>query len=177
MRHQVILAGFGGQGIMTMGTILATAGMKEGLNVTWIPSYGAEQRGGTANCTVVIADEMIASPIVDHPGILAAMNPPSLDKFEPRAIPGGEVFVNSSLVTRELERSDFNAHLVPASGMAEEIGNIRVANMVMLGAMVARTGMVELSSLEKAIREVTGKRPELLELNLKAIQAGSSFKS
>jgi len=177
MRHQIILAGFGGQGIMLMGTILATAAMHRGHNVTWIPSYGAEQRGGTANSTVVITDGEIASPIVDHPGCLAALNQPSLDKFESRTIPGGTILVNSSLVRRPLERRDVEEHRVPASGMAEEIGDVRVANIVMLGALSSLTGIVDYPALEEAIREVTGRHPELLKLNLEALEAGAGIKA
>jgi len=175
IHHQIILAGFGGQGIMLLGTILATAGMRQGHNVTWIPSYGAEQRGGTANCTVVIADEVIASPIVDHPEYLAVLNQPSLDKFESRTVPGGKILINSSLVTRPLDRDNVEEFRVPASDMAEEIGDVRVANMVMLGAFASWTKVVDGTVLEEALREVTGRRPELLKLNLEALKAGAGF--
>jgi 2-oxoglutarate ferredoxin oxidoreductase subunit gamma len=162
---------------MLMGTILAAAAMHRGLNVTWIPSYGAEQRGGTANSTVVIADGEIASPIVDHPGYLAVLNQPSLDKFEPRTIPGGTILVNSSLVRRSLKRRDVQEHRVPASEMAEEIGDVRVANIVMLGAFSSLTGIVDQAALEEAVREATGRHPELLKLNLEALEAGAGIKA
>jgi 2-oxoglutarate ferredoxin oxidoreductase subunit gamma len=173
MIRELILAGFGGQGIMTMGTMLATAGMKEGLHVTWLPAYGAEQRGGTANCTVVVSDESIASPIVDSPGIVVAMNLPSLEKFGPRCAPGGLLFINSSLIERGGGRGDITEVRVPANDVAMRLGNPRVANMVMLGAVIGKTGLVKLETLEALFRESTkGKAREMAELNAAALAAG-----
>ncbi len=175
MKSELILAGFGGQGIMTMGTILTTAGMLEGRHVTWFPSYGAEQRGGTANCTVVISDEEIASPIVDRPGILVAMNLPSLEKFGPMAASGGTVFVNASLVNASAGRPDIREYRIPANALAEEIGNVRVANTVVLGALAAATGLVKIDTLEGLFRESAKKRGEdFLKWNLAALAAGQS---
>jgi 2-oxoglutarate ferredoxin oxidoreductase subunit gamma len=176
MLREMVFAGFGGQGIMTMGTMLATAAMHEGRDVTWLPSYGAEQRGGTANCTVVVSDEPIGSPIVDAPGIVVAMNLPSLDKFGPRTAPGGFLFVNSSLVKKSPERDDLVVYLVPANDLAIRAGSARIANMAMLGAVVARTGVIEMASLEKLLRETAkGKAKELLPLNLAALEEGRRF--
>jgi 2-oxoglutarate ferredoxin oxidoreductase subunit gamma len=173
VKTEMIFAGFGGQGIMTMGTILATAGMREGRNVTWLPSYGAEQRGGTANCTVVVSDEMIASPLADRPGIVVAMNPPSLLKFGPRAIPGGMVFVNSSLVPQRTGREDVREVRVPANELAEKIGTTKVANMVMLGALIGVSGVVTQATVEAIFAESTkGKARELSRLNIDALEAG-----
>jgi 2-oxoglutarate ferredoxin oxidoreductase subunit gamma len=178
MHHEMIFAGFGGQGIMTMGTILATAGMREGKEVAWLPSYGAEQRGGTANCTVVVSDREIASPMVDRPSIVVVMNQPSLDKFEPKVAPGGTIFVNSSLVTRPLSRSDLKEYRVPVNEMAGEIGSPKVANMVMLAVLVAVTGMVEPATLEAIFKASSkGKARELMAFNLAAIEAGRRFAS
>ncbi len=173
MIRELILAGFGGQGIMTMGTMLASAGMKEGLHVTWLPSYGAEQRGGTANCTVVVSDAPIASPIVDNPGIVVAMNLPSLEKFGPRVAAGGFLFINSSLVEAAAGRGDVTECRVPANDLAMRLGNSKVANMVMLGSVIGKTGLVRIETVEALFRESTkGKAREMAELNAAALAAG-----
>src|SRR5512137_2567732 len=136
MHNELILAGFGGQGVLLIGKMLAYAGMKAGLEVTWMPSYGPEMRGGTCNCTVVIADEEIGSPTIDHPRAAVVMNLPSLDKFEPRVSPGGVLIVNSSLVNRDPVRKDITWLMIPAQEIAEMIGPKRLLNMVMLGALL-----------------------------------------
>lgn len=178
MRKEIIMAGFGGQGIMTMGTLLATAGMREGKHVTWLPSYGAEQRGGTANCTVVISEEMIGSPIIDRPGYVVVMNPPSLEKFEPKLAEDGYLIINTSLVSSLPGRKDIKTIGVPANRIAEELGNGRVANIVMLGALVSRTGLVDLSTLEALVREIGVKRGAgMADLNLAALEAGRLFET
>jgi 2-oxoglutarate ferredoxin oxidoreductase subunit gamma len=172
MLTEIVFAGFGGQGIMTMGTALASAAMKEGKEVTWLPSYGAEQRGGTANCTVVVADEPIASPIADHPGVVVAMNLPSLDKFEPRAAAGATIMVNSSLVPRQTVRTDVVQVRVPANELAEKLGSARVANMVMLGALAAVTGVASVETLEALYAVPGAKGADLARLNRDALRAG-----
>ena len=137
--HEIIVAGFGGQGVMSIGTTMAETAMAQGLNVSWLPSYGPEMRGGTANCNVVIADTEIISPIVLEPSELIAMNQPSLDKFEPAVKPGGLILVNQSIVERKVQRDDVQAIYVPSLEIASELGNMRVANMAMLGAYIEAT--------------------------------------
>ncbi|ACR80835.1 MULTISPECIES: 2-oxoacid:acceptor oxidoreductase family protein [Kosmotoga] len=171
--HILIAAGFGGQGVMLLGQVLATAAMFEDKHSTWLPSYGPEMRGGTANCTVVISDEFIASPISDTPNELIIMNIPSLLKFEKNLTPSGIMILNTSVVDREPTRTDIKVAKVDANKIAEEIGNLKIANMVALGAYLAMTGAVSTGSIEKALRKkLTGKKVELIDLNLKAIEAG-----
>jgi len=173
MTLSFVLAGFGGQGVMLMGQILAQAGMQEGKNVTWFPSYGPEMRGGTANCTVVISDEPVASPIVDTPDVVVAMNIPSLLKFEPRLKRSGFLFLNSSVIDRKATRSDISVVEVPANEIADKIGNLRVANMVMLGAIIAVTNCVRKDSIVSALQYKLGEKgSSLLKLNIEAIETG-----
>jgi 2-oxoglutarate ferredoxin oxidoreductase subunit gamma len=147
--------------------------MIEGKNVTWFPSYGPEMRGGTANCTVVISDEPVASPIVDTPDVVVAMNIPSLLKFEPRLKKGGFLFLNSSVIDRKASRNDIKVIEVPANEIAEKIGNLKVANMVVLGAIVAVTKCVKVESIVSALQYKLGEKgSSLLKLNLEAIEAG-----
>ena len=134
MKKQITVSGFGGQGVLSIGKSLVEAGMDEGLEVTWAPSYGPEMRGGTANCSVVISDKPIGSPVFTHPTELIAMNLPALEKFEPKVVEGGLIIVNSSVVEQKVERTDVKAYYVPCIDIATELGNTKVANMVMLGA-------------------------------------------
>ncbi|MCX7750095.1 MAG: 2-oxoacid:acceptor oxidoreductase family protein [Candidatus Bipolaricaulota bacterium] len=174
MERSVVFAGFGGQGVLLAGKILARAAMEEGLEVTWLPSYGPEMRGGTANCTVVIADEPIGSPIVDRPDVLLAMNGPSLDRFEPRVAPGGTVIVNRSLIERPLRRTDVKGVYLQANDLARELGEPRAANMVALGAVVRALGVVPLEAVGQAIGEELGAkgRERLVEVNRAALERG-----
>lgn len=176
MEKAVIFAGFGGQGILLAGKILARAGMNRGLEVTWLPSYGPEMRGGTANCTVVVADSQIGSPVVDNPEALVAMNAPSLDRFEGRVAAGGVIVVNSSLVKRAVKRHDVRAVPVPANDIAAELGNPRVLNMVALGALVRELDVLPLEAVEEAMEEeLRGRgRDKLIELNRRALRRGFS---
>ncbi|OAA31881.1 2-oxoacid:ferredoxin oxidoreductase subunit gamma [Kosmotoga arenicorallina S304] len=169
----LIAAGFGGQGIMLLGQILATAAMYDNKHSTWLPSYGPEMRGGTANCTVVINDEPIGSPVTDTPGELIIMNIPSLLKFEPSLKENGLLILNTSVVDREPKRQDIDLVKIDANKVAEEIGSTKISNMVMLGAYIEKTGAVTVESVEKALRKkLTGKKAALIELNLKAIESG-----
>ncbi|MGC9383232.1 MAG: 2-oxoacid:acceptor oxidoreductase family protein [Kosmotogaceae bacterium] len=169
----LIIAGFGGQGVMLMGQVLATAAMIEDKHSTWLPSYGPEMRGGTANCTVVISEEMIGSPIADTPTSVIAMNIPSLLKFEEKLSSEGLLIINTSVVDREPSRKDIQVAKIDANKIAEEIGNLRVANMVVLGAYVEKTGLISMDSIEKAFeRKLTGKKAKLIEMNTKAVKAG-----
>ncbi|MBC7188006.1 MAG: 2-oxoacid:acceptor oxidoreductase family protein [Calditrichaeota bacterium] len=168
------VAGFGGQGILLLGLVLAEAGMRAGYNVSWIPSYGPEMRGGTANCHVNLSTARIGSPVVSVPTVLIAMNLPSLDRFEPEVQAGGLVIYDSSLIDRTVQRSDVEVLPLPATKMADDLGNTRVANMVALGAYVGFTGILSkeqvLSTLPEAI-----KRKELLAINEKAVAAGFQY--
>jgi len=169
----LIAAGFGGQGVMLLGQMLATAAMYDNKHSTWLPSYGPEMRGGTANCTVVISDELIGSPVTDSPGELIIMNIPSLLKFEPALKEDGLLILNTSVVDRAPQRKDVEVVKIDANKIAEEIGNTKISNMVMLGAYLEKTGAVTVESVEKALRKkLTGKKAALIELNLKAIEAG-----
>ncbi|MGE5553186.1 MAG: 2-oxoacid:acceptor oxidoreductase family protein [Betaproteobacteria bacterium] len=174
MRHEVIMAGFGGQGMMLAGQLLAYAGMLEGKHVSWYPSYGPEMRGGTANCTVVVADEPVASPVVSQASAVIAMNGPSLARFEGSLSPGGVLVYNSTLVDHGPSRTDIRSAAVPANAIADRLGDTRVANMVVLGALLALTGMVKpesvVASLKKTLPE---RRHNLIPLNEKALAAGA----
>ena len=176
MTRELIIAGFGGQGVMAMGKTLIEAGLKEGFNVTWVPSYGPEMRGGTANCSVVISDEPIGSPIVAQPGELIAMNGPSLARFEPLVDAGGLVLVNSSQVEHPACRPDVRCYLVPCMEEAGKLGNFKVANMIMLGAYIQATGALKLDTLKEMLANVfTGPKAHLVALNVKALEVGASY--
>lgn len=154
MERSVIIAGFGGQGVILAGKVLAQAGMDHGLEVTWLPSYGPEMRGGTANCTVVLSDEPVGSPIVDEASALVAMNRPSLEKFESIVAPGGAIVVNESLIDQKVGRDDVSACYVPLNQIALETGNARAINMVALGAYVKATGAVPLETVKAAMAQM-----------------------
>jgi 2-oxoglutarate ferredoxin oxidoreductase subunit gamma len=169
----VVMAGFGGQGLMAIGKILAKAAMEEGRQVTWIPSYGPEMRGGTANCVVVIDDEPIGSPVAPHPHAAIVMNKQSIDKFEPSVSAGGLIVVNTSLIDRPVRRADLQSIYVAANDLAEGEGSGKAANMVMLGAYVAVTQIVTPETIEHAIEATfAGKRGNLGEINLRAFRKG-----
>jgi len=178
MHHEIIIAGFGGQGIMFAGQLLTHAGMVEGRHVSWIPSYGPEMRGGTANCSVVISNREISSPIVTEPTILIVFNQPSLEKFENCVKPEGFIFYNSSIIKRAPQNQNASSYGVPVNEMADELGNPKVANMVMLGALIKITKIVSpetlLSSLEKALGR---NKKNMLSLNEKALKAGMEYAS
>ena len=173
MKREIIISGFGGQGGLAIGKNLAEAGMAEGLNVTWAPSYGPEMRGGTANCSVVLSDKPVGSPVFAHPTELIALNEPSLAKFEAGVQPGGAVFVNSDVVTDKVQRTDLHAYYIPCSQIAEEVGNPKVGNMVMLGAYVAQTGLLKPETIETMIHHMfTGSKAKLVPLNIEAFRRG-----
>ncbi len=175
MTHEIIISGFGGQGVMAIGKTLAEAGMKEGLSVSWLPSYGPEMRGGTANCSVVLSPEEIISPMVQAPTELIAMNKPSLVKFEPQLVPGGTVLVNSSIIEIKATRADVVAHYVPCLEIAQELGNMKVANMVMLGAYIEATKFLKTDTIrEMLVHMFTGPKAKLVELNIEALRRGAA---
>lgn len=174
MLEQNIFAGFGGQGVLLMGQLIAYAGMYEDKNVSWLPSYGPEMRGGTANCSVVISDEPVASPVVTAASTVIAMNRPSLDKFESNVLPGGKLFINSSIIDKKPERDDIEVYYVPCNEIADELGNARVANMVMLGAYIEKTKCVDIENVLKALLYKLGeKKAHLIPLNREAINLGA----
>jgi len=172
MQNDVIMAGFGGQGILLIGKMLAYAGMHEGKEVSWLPSYGPEMRGGTCNCTVVISDRPVGSPVIRSPRAVLAMNLPSLDKFEGDVRPGGLLLINSSLINRETARTDLTVVKVPANEIANSLGNPRAANMVALGAYLGATGAVAIAEVEAVVRETFSAKPQLVDINLLALHRG-----
>jgi 2-oxoglutarate ferredoxin oxidoreductase subunit gamma len=172
MLIKTVFAGFGGQGVLSMGLNLAQSAMLEGKNVTYLPSYGAEVRGGTANCTVAISDEEIASPVASSPDFVVAMNRPSLVRFQNQIQSGGVLFVNSSLIDAEVSRGDLDIVEVPANSIAEDLGSARSANMVMLGAFARKTNVVSIESVIGGLKDAFKSKQRLLAVNRKALMAG-----
>ncbi len=176
MTKQILLAGFGGQGILFSGKFLAYEGLIEGKELSWLPSYGPEMRGGTANCSVILSDEPVGSPIVTNPDILIAMNLPSLDKYEDAAVPGAQIFVDSSLIERKIVRSDVEGYYIPATKLASENELDGLANMIMIGYMIKKTGIIPYENVEKTMEKlVPPKKQKLLAPNLKAVALGYNY--
>ncbi|HTX80210.1 MAG TPA: 2-oxoacid:acceptor oxidoreductase family protein [Longilinea sp.] len=176
MQTEIIIAGFGGQGVLFAGQLLAYAALDEKKEVTWIPSYGPEMRGGTANCTVIIADEEIGSPLVRNPQAVIALNLPSLDKYEPLVKPGGVLVVNASMVDRAVQRKDIKVITISGNEIAEKIGDKRLTNMVMLGGLLANEPVLPLKAVEKALKDHLPERHhKLLPLNYQALSEGATF--
>jgi 2-oxoglutarate ferredoxin oxidoreductase subunit gamma len=177
MQQEVIIAGFGGQGVLFAGQLLAYTAMDEGKAVTWIPSYGPEMRGGTANCTVVVSDEEIGSPFVKNPTAVIAMNLPSLEKFEDLVEPGGVLVVNSSMVNRKVERDDITIVNIPANEIAESLGSKRSVNMVLLGALLGNLELLSLVAVETALEgHLPARHKQFLAANKEALRKGAAFK-
>jgi len=172
MQKEVMFAGFGGQGILLMGDILAHAAMEAGLEVAWVPSYGPEMRGGTAYCLVVISDKAIGSPIIRNPLHLVAMNRPSLEKFAPAVKPNGVVLINSSLISIGAGRDDVDEIQIPANDIAKDIGSVKTANIVALAAFVFRSNIVDFDLLHECVRKQFAGREKLIPINLKALEQG-----
>ena len=172
MQSEVQFAGFGGQGIMLMGQIMAQAAMHQGYEVVWIPSYGPEMRGGTAYCTVVISDRPIGSPIIRNPKHLVAMNRPSLEKFAPTVKSGGTIFINSSIISIDAGRDDVDVIKVPIIEIAKELGNVKTANIVALAAFVSRSQVVDFELLRKSVKDKFASKEKLIPLNMKALEEG-----
>lgn len=169
-----IFAGFGGQGVLLIGQLIAYAGMYEDRNVSWLPSYGPEMRGGTANCSVVVSDEPIASPVLSMADCVIAMNTPSLDKFEANVNPGGKLFINSSIIDKKATRTDIDVYYVPCNEIADKLGNPKVLNMAMLGAFLEATHVVDTESVINALLYKLGERKaHLIPLNRQAIEMGA----
>ena len=173
MTTQILIAGFGGQGILFAGKFLANKGLLEGRQLSWLPSYGPEMRGGTANCSVVLSDDPVGSPIVNKPDVLIVMNLPSLDKYEDAVVPGGTIFVDSTLIERKVRRTDVKAFYVPATKLAQQNGLGNLANMVMLGKVIRESAPVSYDGIEDAVKSVvSAKHANLFDVNLKAIRLG-----
>lgn len=171
--QQIIIAGFGGQGILSMGQILAYAGLLEGKNVSWLPSYGPEMRGGTANCNVVISDELVSSPIVKEADVVIVMNLPSMEKFEKNVAAGGNLLINSSLISENISKEDVKVFKIPANDIADELGNAKVANMVMLGAYVEISKIVSKQSIIESLKKVLLLKDDFIKINEDALMRGA----
>jgi 2-oxoglutarate ferredoxin oxidoreductase subunit gamma len=174
MRHEeTVFSGFGGQGVLFSGQLLSYAGMAEDLYVTWIPSYGPEMRGGTANCTVIVSEEEIGAPVVRHPSVAVVFNRPSMEKYEPLVKLDGLLIINASLISSRSERDDIRSIALPASDIATELGNVRMANMVLLGALAEATGLVSVDTLNAQLEAHLSKRQrQWLEPNKEALERG-----
>lgn len=173
MEKTFIFAGFGGQGMLLIGKFMAMSCMLDGKHVSWLPSYGPEMRGGTANCSVIVSDDPVASPLVDKADVIVAMNRPSLDKFEEHVKPGGVLVINSSIIDRKAVRDDITVVYCDANGIADSVGNPKGANVAILGAVMAKADVTSLDSMMEAIRiELGEKKARFLEGNKKALQAG-----
>lgn len=170
MTHEILFAGFGGQGILSMGKFLAYGGMDAGYHVSWCPSYGPEMRGGTANCAVIISDEDIGAPVVNEPDVLVVMNRPSYDRFEKSVKPGGLVIADGDLIDRPADRRDIETLKIPAQTLAKEIGSSTIANMILLGALIEKTGLISIKALLDALR-AHGKE-SFFDMNMQAVQMG-----
>lgn len=177
MYQGIRISGFGGQGVISAGVLLAQAGMMEGKEVSFFPAYGAEMRGGTANCSVVVASDQVSTPIVTVPDTAIVLNEPSLAKFEPMVKPGGLLIVNTSLVNSKPTRKDIKILNVPCNEIASELGNPKIMNMVAMGAFAAATGAITVDAIARALPKVYKKlKPEVIELNVKALKRGAEFK-
>lgn len=175
MTHEIIMAGFGGQGVMAMGKILAEAALKEGKNVSWLPSYGPEMRGGTANCNVIVSDEPVGAPVVSEATAALILNRPSLDKFEKDVVPGGVLIINSSLIDKKATRTDIKVYYVPANEIANDLGNGKIANMVMLGAYLEASGAASQDTIMEIITEIfSGKKASVIPINKEALVKGAA---
>jgi len=176
MNKQIVLAGFGGQGILFSGKFLAYAGLLQDYQISWLPSYGPEMRGGTANCNVIISDESVGSPIITDCTSLIAMNGPSYDKFIDTVVPGGEAIIDSSLISAKCERTDISVHYIPATAMAKEHGLDGLANMIMVGKYLKETGIMPMEMTEEVLKKVvSAKKAALFDKNLEAIKLGYNF--
>ena len=176
MENSIIISGFGGQGTLFAGQVLAYAALDAGKHVTWIPSYGPEMRGGTARCTVTISDDPIGSPLTRNPAIVLALNLPSLDMYEALIMSGGLMLANSSLINREMERDDVRGYYIPAAKMAEDIGNPRLANMLMIGAMLEAEEILPLDVVKKSLEDhIPARHKNTLPSNFKAMDEGAAF--
>ena len=173
---QILFAGFGGQGILFSGKFLAYNGLIAGKQLSWLPSYGPEMRGGTANCSVILSDSPVGSPIITTPDVLVVMNNPSLDKYEDAVVPGGKIFVDSSLIERKVKRTDVDVFYIPATGLAAENGLDTLANMILVGKLIRETGVVDFSSVDEVLDKiVSAKHMDLKQFNHQALELGYNY--
>lgn len=178
MTHEVVIAGFGGQGVLSMGKILAYSGLMENKEVSWMPSYGPEQRGGTSNVTVIVSDETVSSPVVQDYDIVVALNQPSLDKFAPHVKPGGVLIFDSNGIHNRPNRTDIEIYEVDATGEANRMGNQKVFNMLILGALLATRPMLQMESIEKGLKKSLPERHhKLIPMNMEALERGKNLLS
>ena len=174
---QILIAGFGGQGILFAGKFLAYKGLLEDLQVSWLPSYGPEMRGGTANCNVILSDDPVGSPIINEPDVLIAMNLPSLEKYVNTVVPGGQIYIDSTLISAKVERDDVQVFYIPATQMAKDAGVSTLANMIIMGHVLQNNSELTFEGTEVTVKKlVPAKKPELVELNMKALEAGRDYK-
>lgn len=173
MQTEIVISGFGGQGVLFAGQLLAYTALETGKHVTWFPSYGPEMRGGTAHCTVIVSDEEIGSPIIKNPQAAVVMNLPSLDKYEHLVKEGGVIIINSSLVNKSTDRKDLSVVEVPAAALAEQMGNHRLANLVMLGALLNKLPVLDLEQISSALEtHIPDRHKSLIQLNKQALIRG-----
>ncbi len=173
MTTEILIAGFGGQGVLFAGKFLAYKALLENKQLSWLPSYGPEMRGGTANCSVIISDDPVGSPIVAKPDVLVVMNLPSLDKYEDAVVPGGKIFVDSTLIERKVKRTDVDVYYIPATRLAAEIGAPTLANMIITGKLIKETGVLPYNNIDKALDKiVSARKANLKEINFKALDTG-----
>lgn len=176
MSKQMLIAGFGGQGVLFAGKFIAYAGLIEEKEVSWLPSYGPEMRGGTANCSVILSDSKVGSPIVDKPDVLVALNAPSLDKYEDAVVPGGQIFVDSSLIERKVKRTDVEVFYIPASKLASDKNLSGLANMIMMGHMIKHSEVISYDTVEKSMAKVvSAKKQNLFDANKNAVELGYNY--
>jgi len=176
MHHEIVFSGFGGQGALFAGQLMTYAGMDAGWEVTWIPSYGPEMRGGTAHCTVIISDEPIGSPIIRNPTIAVVLNPESMEKYESLLRPGGLLVINSTLVQKPVTRTDIESIAVPANELAANLGNVKMANVVVVGAMLAKRPIVSLEAIDTVLDEhLSGAKRRFIEPNKRALREGAAY--
>ena len=176
MTHQILIAGFGGQGVLFAGKFLAYKGMVEDKNISWLPSYGPEMRGGTANCSVILSDTPVGSPIITNPDVLVAMNLPSLQKFVDSVVPGGHILVDSTLIDVKVERTDVQVHYIPATQMAKDAGFSTLANMILAGKVLKETGAVSFEGNKETLEAfIPAKKANLIDINCQALQAGYDY--
>ena len=178
MHHEIVISGFGGQGALFAGQLLAYGALKEGRHVTWIPSYGPEMRGGTANCTVIVSDDEIGSPLVRRPTAAIVMNPPSFERYEPLMQKDGFLFINASLVSAPSRRADIHAYAIHANEIAAELGAAQMANVILVGALVGATGVLKMETLDEVLDEhISARHRDKLELNKQALRRGAAVVS
>jgi len=174
-QYEVTFAGFGGQGVMVAGQLLAYSGIEEGKNAVWLPSYGPEMRGGTAYCTVVISEKRIGSPVIGSPRAICIFNAPSYEKFIPRVKPGGLAIVNSSLITLVTDRTDITEIRIPCNELATEAGNVKATNLAILGAFIGASHVVDYDTVKRIIEEKLGKKKSVLDINIRVLERGFQF--